>query len=94
MALAWGARFSESNTLVADREEMTARDQKGVSRCRVVQLLVIRAREVGEGWKAFRNATMDNVILGVLMEPLLARKSELAVREGTSLMNRSPISQR
>lgn len=75
VALAWGARFSESNILVADREGMTARDQKGLSRCRVVQLLVIRAREVGEVWKAFRNAKMDNVILGILMEPLLARKS-------------------
>jgi hypothetical protein len=78
VVLAWGARFSESNILVADREEMVARDQKGVSRCRVVQLLVIRAREVGEVWKAFRNAKMDNVILGILMEPLLARESDLA----------------
>ena len=79
MALAWGARFSESNILVADREEMTARDSKRVSRCRVIQLLVIRAREVGEVWKAFRNGTMDNVILGILMEPLLARKSKLVI---------------
>jgi hypothetical protein len=75
VALAWGARFSESNILVSDREEMTARDQRGGSRCRVVQLLVIRAREVGEVWKAFRSAKMDNVVLGILMEPLFARKS-------------------
>lgn len=61
--------------LVADREEMMARDPKGLGRCRVVQLLVIRAREVGEVWKAFRNGTMENVILGILMGPLLARES-------------------
>jgi hypothetical protein len=80
VALAWGARFSESNILVADREEMTAKDQKGVSRCRVVSSLVIRAREVGEVWKAFRSAQMENVILGILMEPLLARKSDAVPR--------------
>lgn len=81
VAIAWGARFSESNILVADREEMTARDQKGVSRCRIVQLLVIRAREVGEVWKAFRSPKMDNVLLGILMEPLLARKSDSVSKE-------------
>ena len=80
VAIAWGARFSESNILVADRAEMTARDQKGVSRCRMVQLLVIRAREVGEVWKAFRSPKMDNVLLGILMEPLIARKLDAVLR--------------
>jgi hypothetical protein len=93
VALAWGARFSESNILVSDREEMTARDQKGVSRCRVVQLLVIRAREVGEVWKAFRSARMDNVSVGILMEPLLARKSDAGLK-GILLIGRSPFSER
>jgi hypothetical protein len=93
VALAWGARFSESHILVADREEMVARDQKGVSRCRVVQLLVIRAREVGEVWKAFRSAKMDNVFLGILMEPLLARKSDAGLK-GILLIGRSPLSER
>jgi hypothetical protein len=72
---------------------MAARDTKGVSRCRMVQLLVIRAREVGEVWKAFRSATMDNVKLGILMEPLLARESVLpawTLAEG----DRSPSNER
>jgi hypothetical protein len=78
VALAWGARFSESQILISDREEASARDPevqgKGFGRCRMVQLLVIRAREIGEVWKAFRNATVDNVKFGILMEPLLARE--------------------
>jgi hypothetical protein len=39
----------------------------------MVQLLVIRAREVSEVWKVFRYAKMENVQVGILMEPLLAR---------------------
>jgi hypothetical protein len=77
VALAWGARFSENHILLADREEISARDPKAVQRCRMVQLLVIRAREVGEGWKVFRSARMDNVIFGILMDPLLARECDL-----------------
>jgi len=46
----------------------------------MVQLLVIRAREVGEVWKAFRSPKMDNVLLGILMEPLLARKLDAVLR--------------
>jgi hypothetical protein len=41
----------------------------------MVQLLVIRAREVAEVCKAFRHPKIENVQLGILMEPLLARKS-------------------
>jgi hypothetical protein len=68
---------------VADREEISSRDSelrfKGFSRSRMVQLLVIRAREVAEMCKAFRYAKMENVQLGILLEPLLARKSDPAL---------------
>lgn len=79
VALAWGARFSECPTLTSDREEVSARDGtsalKGFTRCRMVQLLVIRAREVSEVCKVFRNAKIENVQVGILLEPLLARES-------------------
>lgn len=39
----------------------------------MAQLLVIRAREVTEVHKVFRCAKMENVQVGILMEPLLAR---------------------
>jgi hypothetical protein len=77
VALAWGARFSENPILLADRGEISARDPeanaKGFTRSRMAQLLVIRGREVLEVCKVFRYAKMENVQVGILMEPLIAR---------------------
>lgn len=79
VALAWGARFSDHPLISADREEMSRRSdgdgQDGPGRSRIVQLMIIRAREVAEVHKAWRLASLDNVRLAVLMESLLARKS-------------------
>jgi hypothetical protein len=87
VVLALGARFSESTMLLADREEISSRDPeargKGFTRCRVAQLLVIRAREVAEACKVFRIARIENVQLAMLMEPLLARKF-LVIEMGSS----------
>lgn len=79
VALAWGARFSDHPIIAADREEITNRrgvdGQDGPGRSRLVQLMIVRAREVAEVNKAFRRASLDNVRLAILMETLLARKS-------------------
>jgi hypothetical protein len=85
VALAWGARFSENPVLLADREEISARDPearaRGSTRSRMVQLLVVRAREISEVWKVFRYAKMENVQVGILLEPLLARTFSLPFPE-------------
>lgn len=81
VALAWGARFSDHPMIAADRDEMSTRrgGQEGPERSRLVQLMIIRAREVAEVNKAFRIANLDNVRLAILMESLLARESEFKI---------------
>lgn len=89
VALAWGARFSDHPVIIADREEITSR-LTGASgagmhgqpeRSRLVQMMIIRAREVAEVNKAFRNAKVDNVRVAMLLESLLAREySNLPIR--------------
>lgn len=90
VALAWGARFSDHSIIAADRDEITNRrrdgrdgrdgpdGQGGPERSRLVQLMIVRAREVAEVNKAFRVASLDNVRLAILMESLLARKYSTA----------------
>lgn len=79
VALAWGARFSDHPIITADKDE-TSRSASGSestvqpNRSRLIQMMVIRAREVAEVNKAFRNAKVDNVRLAILLEPLLARE--------------------
>lgn len=88
VALAWGARFSDHPIIAADRDEITKRRRDGPDgsgpdgpeRSRLVQLMIIRAREVAEVNKAFRVASLDNVRLGILMESLLAREYRVRIR--------------
>lgn len=80
VALAWGARFSDHPVITADRDEISARAGSSNTyshpeRSRLVQLMVIRAREVAEANKAFRTAKMENIRLAILLGPLLGRES-------------------
>lgn len=99
VALAWGARFSDHPIINADREETSAQPSGSSmpsqpSRSRMVQMLVIRAREVAEVNKAFRNAKVENVRLAILLEPLLARECLLqrAARPARSSDQKPPSS--
>ena len=76
VAIAFGARFSEHPAIDKDREECTARDKRHDlrTRSRMVQLLVIRAREVAETWKTHRIRSLDNVRVLVLLETMSARE--------------------
>ncbi|EIW70020.1 hypothetical protein TREMEDRAFT_30253, partial [Tremella mesenterica DSM 1558] len=75
VAIAWGSRFSDHPTIIADRQEVSARDQKGSgrSRSRICQLLVIRAREVVEASKMLRIPSVEAAQTLMLLEPLVAR---------------------
>jgi hypothetical protein len=76
-ALAFGARFSDSQTLAEDREEVSARDvqhAQGRTRCRIAQLMVIRAREVAEVLKVWRQPKIENIQTCIMMEMLLGRE--------------------
>ena len=77
--MAFGSRFSDHPIIAHDRDEFTARDnhQDDRSRSRIVQLLVIRAREIAEATKTHRVASIDNVQVLILLESLCARTSEL-----------------
>nr|ODN87851.1 hypothetical protein L203_03053 [Cryptococcus depauperatus CBS 7841] len=74
-ALAWGARFSEHPIIQSDmqecREKDVAQGRKGRKRSRLIQMIVIRAREVCETWKVYRIASMDNVRALINLEGLL-----------------------
>lgn len=84
--LAFGARFVDHAVFQADRDESTARDVDagGRSRSRLVQLLVIRAREVMEMHKACRVATIENAQTLILMEALICQSAVL--RSGESVV--------
>jgi hypothetical protein len=71
-----GARFSDNMVIAADREEMTERDNdpQGRSRSRIVQMLVIRSREVVEVCKILRKRSLENAQVLTLMESNLARE--------------------
>jgi hypothetical protein len=83
VVLAFGARFIDHDVFRADREECTARDIEGTGcpRSRLVQLLVIRAREVAEMNKSCRNATLANAQAMMLLEGLLGQSAVLKLRE-------------
>lgn len=84
--LAFGAKFADHPTFTADRDECAARDsdeadgsgrsRRGYSRsrCRMAQLLAVRAREVGEVNKAFRIPSLANVQALILLEGLFGRE--------------------
>lgn len=85
--LAFGAKFADHPTFTADRDECAARDaddadgsrsRRGYSRsrCRMAQLLAVRAREVAEVHKAYRIPTLANVQALILLENLFGRKCE------------------
>jgi len=77
VAIAFGARFSDHPTINKDREEFTGRDitRDRRPRSRLVQLLVVRTREVAETTKTHRIRTLDNVRVLVLLEAMSARVS-------------------
>ena len=74
VALAFGARFSDNPAIAADREEISTREQGIRTRSRLVQLLVLRAREVCEMRKIHRIVTEENCATLILLEPLLGRE--------------------
>jgi hypothetical protein len=76
VAIAFGARFSDHPAINKDREECTSKDGRHDRRMRsrIVQLLVIRAREVAEARKTHRVRSLDNVRVLVLLESMTARE--------------------
>lgn len=78
--IAFGARFSDNLVINADREECMGGDEAAYGagqrppRSRLVQLLVIRAREVVEVQKTHRIASITNVQVLVLLELMLGRE--------------------
>lgn len=74
VVLAFGARFIDHPVFRADREECTARDVNGPPRSRLVQLLVVRAREVAEMNKVFRVPSLANAQTLILLEALMCRE--------------------
>jgi hypothetical protein len=79
VVLAFGARFVDHNVFRVDREECTARDADatGRSRSRIVQLLVVRAREVSEMNKSCRIPSLANAQAMLLLEGLLCQSCVL-----------------
>ena len=81
LCIAFGARFSDHPVIEADRNELAQRDEvqfgPGVRppRSRLVQLLVIRCREVVEAHKCHRVRKLLNALILVNLEGLLGRKS-------------------
>lgn len=78
LILAWGSRYSDHNVIVDDREEVSLRYAEGTTgktRSRIVQLLVLRCREVMEVNKVHRGPTLENAQLLLMAESMLSRKS-------------------
>ena len=73
VSLAFGARFSDNPIIASDREEISVRMEGARTRSRLVQLLVVRAREVCEVRKTHRIVSDENCATLVLLEPLLGR---------------------
>lgn len=80
VAIAFGSRFSAHPIINDDREECMGRDEvaygagKRPPRSRIVQLLVIRAREVVEAQKTYRIGNLNNVQVLFYTEFLVARE--------------------
>lgn len=80
VAIAVGARFSDHPVISADRTACRDRDvrQYGEGKCpprsRLVQMLVIRAREVVEVNKTHRIACLNNVQVLILAEAMCGRE--------------------
>ena len=77
IVIAFGAHFSDNPVIEKDKMECTARDKRKDqrSRSRIIQLLVIRAREVVETTKTHRLPSVDNVRVLLLLEIMTSRKS-------------------
>lgn len=67
--LAWGAKFSEHALFLSDR---TLNGGQG----RFAKALINRARDVAEAVKVHRIASPENVLIGLLMEPLQAQTED------------------
>lgn len=83
-ALAWGARFSDHPVIQRDRDECSQRRSdgeehgvrekgRGMKRSRLVQMAVIRAREVCEMCRIWRIPSIDNIKALVNLEGLLGQ---------------------
>jgi hypothetical protein len=75
--LAFGARFSTNPIITSDRQESTDRQAlEGTvkPKSRMIQLLVIRAKEVVEVWKCHRIASVENAHVLIYLENLLGGK--------------------
>jgi hypothetical protein len=66
--LAWGAKFSEHELFRVDRE-------KNGGQGLLAKAIIERARAVAEVLKVPRIATPENVIVGLLLEPVQPRES-------------------
>ena len=81
IAIAFGARFSDHPAIDADREECLHRDETisgpghKPPRSRMIQMLIIRAREVIEVQKTFRIPTLNNVQVLIIAEALIGSES-------------------
>ncbi|KAI0269919.1 hypothetical protein BC834DRAFT_863954 [Gloeopeniophorella convolvens] len=68
--VAWGAKFSEHQLLVADRLNSPTR-QSGLAKT-----LIVRAREVAEALKVHRVPAAEHVVIALLIEPLQSQIPE------------------
>lgn len=71
--IAWAAKFAENALFVADRQ------QNGGTKSLFAITLVDRARELAELLKVHRISSPEHVIIGLLMEPLQSRQSDLSI---------------
>ena len=101
VAIAFGGRFSDHGIINSDREECMTRDEADQGRpgrvpprSRLVQLLVIRAREVVEVQKTHRMASLGNVQVLILLEHLLARECNQHGRQDARLTSRGAVLER
>jgi hypothetical protein len=80
VSLAFGARFSDNPAISSDRAEISMREAGERTRSRIVQLMVVRTREVCEVRKIHRIVTNENCATLVLLEPLLGRRFPISLR--------------
>ena len=71
--IAWGAKFAENSLFVVDRQ------RNGGTKSLFAIALVDRARELAELLKVHRVSTPEHVIIGLLLEPLQSRQSDLPI---------------
>ena len=65
--IAWGTKFSEHPLLVADRRRPGGQSL-------LSKTVIDRVRDLAEALKVHRMPTQDHVVIGLLIEPLQARK--------------------